>query len=242
MSRDEVFRESQPQLVDFAFDQQVAAVFPDMIRRSVPGYELIVPMSGLLAARQIAAGARPQIYDLGCSLGATSLATLRGCASLGVKDPQIIAVDNSPDMLARACELIDDTRVSFVEADVLEMTFKPSGAVLMNFVLQFVAPADRLTLLRRIRECLDPGGALILSEKIRSDDPAEQAFNDAAHLDFKRANGYSDLEISQKRSALERVMIVDTIDQHRERFAAAGFKNFRQWYGCLNWASFVVQP
>lgn len=242
MSRDNVFRESQPQLVDFAFDERVAAVFPDMIRRSVPGYELVVPMSGLLAARQLAGTARPLVYDLGCSLGATSLATLHAADALRIEKLHIRAVDNSADMLHRARTLIQDARVEFIEADIRKIRLDPCGAVLMNFVLQFVAPEDRTELLRQIRDSLAPGGALILSEKIRSEDSDEQAFNDAAHLDFKRANGYSELEISRKRSALERVMIIDTLQIHRDRFTAAGFSQCRQWFACLNWASFIVQP
>jgi tRNA (cmo5U34)-methyltransferase len=112
----------------------------------------------------------------------------------------------------------------------------------MNFVLQFIPPEDRMRLLRRIHDSLAPDGALILAEKVRSDDPDEQAFYDAAHLDFKRANGYSELEISRKRSALERVMIVDSPRAHLQRFSEAGFTRCRQWYACLNWAAFIVQP
>ncbi|MEZ5552074.1 MAG: carboxy-S-adenosyl-L-methionine synthase CmoA [Pseudomonadales bacterium] len=242
MSRDDVFRTAQPQLVDFAFDERVAAVFPDMIRRSVPGYELVVPMSGLLAARQLTGSPTPLVYDLGCSLGATAIATLRAADALGIEAIRIRAVDDSRDMLDRAQTLIDDHRVEFIEADVRQLPLEPCAAVLMNFVLQFIPPEDRTGLLRKIHDSLAPEGALILAEKVRSDDPEEQAFNDAAHLDFKRANGYSELEISRKRSALERVMIVDTPAAHMKRFAAAGFTRCRQWYTCLNWAAFIVQP
>lgn len=242
MSRDDVFRTAQPQLVDFAFDERVAAVFPDMIRRSVPGYELVVPMSGLLAARQLTGNPAPLVYDLGCSLGATSIATLRAADALGIEAIGIRAVDASRDMLDRARTLIDDRRVEFIEADVRHLAFEPCAAVLMNFVLQFIAPEDRIGLLRKIFESLAPDGALILAEKVRSEDPDEQAFNDAAHLDFKRANGYSELEISRKRSALERVMIIDTPETHLQRFRDAGFTRCRQWYACLNWAAFIVQP
>jgi tRNA (cmo5U34)-methyltransferase len=111
---------------------------------------------------------------------------------------------------------------------------------LLNYVLQFVPPEDRVPLLAKIRTALVPGGLLIVSGKIRFEDPAEQTFHEAAHLDFKRANGYSELEISGKRSALENVMIVDSEPEHVRVFTAAGFTNVRKWYQCLNWASFLV--
>jgi len=239
MNRDEVYRDPRALIVDFAFDETVADAFPDMIRRSVPGYELVVPMTGLLAARTLETSSAPLAYDLGCSLGATTLAVLRGAGSLNCR---IVAVDSSPAMLDRARTLIDDPRVVLMEADVSSMSFEPCAVVLMNWLQQFLAPPTRLEVLRRLRRALDPGGLLIVSEKIRFEDPDEQACYEAAHLDFKRANGYSELEISQKRTALENVMIVDTEAAHRARFAAAGFGTVRKWFQCLNWASFLVRP
>jgi tRNA (cmo5U34)-methyltransferase len=112
----------------------------------------------------------------------------------------------------------------------------------MNYTLQFVAPEQRLNLLSRIRVGLRQDGALIVSEKIRFADPAQQSYFDEAHLDFKRANGYSDLEISQKRNALEDVMKPDTLEAHQARFADAGFGTVDVWFRCLNWASFIARP
>jgi tRNA (cmo5U34)-methyltransferase len=232
--RDELFVNPERRLVDFAFDDAVAAVFPDMIRRSVPGYETVIPMTGLLAVRHLATlpgGATPpRIYDLGCSLGATTLAILR---QLGDAPAEIVAVDNATAMIERARAAIVDARVSFRLADVRELELAPAAVVLLNYVLQFVPPEDRVPLLAKIRTALVPG-------KIRFEDPAEQTFHEAAHLDFKRANGYSELEISGKRSALENVMIVDSEPEHVRVFTAAGFTNVRKWYQCLNWASFLV--
>lgn len=238
MKRDEVFRDPQRQIVDFVFDIEVAAAFTDMIRRSVPGYEVVVPMTGLLAGKALAQTDNTVVYDLGCSLGATTLSVLRACEN---PELHINAVDNSAAMLARARELVTDPRVNFIETDISTMQFDACSAVLMNWIAQFLKPQTRLDVLRRIRERLVPGGVLIVSEKIRFDDPAEQEYCEAAHLEFKRANGYSELEISQKRAALENVMIVDTEAEHRQRFAEAGFTSVQKWFSCLNWASFVVR-
>jgi len=238
---DRIYRDPQNQIVDFVFDEAVAEVFPDMIRRSVPGYETIIPITGLLVARHIRAlpGAAPRIYDLGCSLGASTLALLR---QLGDAPARIIAVDSSGPMIERAGTLVTDPRATFVQADIRELDFEPAGAALLNFVMQFVSPAERLALLERLHACLAPDGVLVVSEKLRFDAAAEQAFYEAAHLEFKRANGYSELEISQKRTALENVMIVDSEEQHRARFAQAGFAHTRKWFQCLNWASYLVYP
>lgn len=239
MSRDDIYRQPKPGgIVDFVFDARVASVFPDMIRRSVPGYETVLPLSGLIAARHM--GPAGRCYDLGCSLGATSVAVLRS-----VEDPaaRLIAVDNSPAMLARASEIhAGEPRIEWVEADLLEVPIEAADAVVMNYTLQFVAPALRQGLLQRIHAGLKSSGVLIVSEKIRFDDPLLQTEFEAAHLDFKRANGYSELEVAGKRAALEKVLLPDTEAEHLARFAAAGFETAHIWFRCLNWASFIAYP
>lgn len=242
MTKDQVFSEPRSQIVDFAFDETVASVFPDMIRRSVPGYELVVPMTGLLAARTLRDVASNRAYDLGCSLGATTLGILRALEALEIEAPdlEIIAADNASAMLEQARSAVGDPRVTFIEADIRNLPIEEAGAVTMNWVLQFLPPDARDEVLSRIREGLADGGVLLLSEKVRSEDPEIEAFNDAAHLDFKRANGYSELEISQKRTALEQVMIADSVEIHRQRLESAGFSRVQVWYQCLNWASFIA--
>jgi tRNA (cmo5U34)-methyltransferase len=235
--RDEVYRNPREQIVDFVFDEAVAAAFPDMIRRSVPGYETVVPLSGLIAARHARAGG--VCYDLGCSLGATSIAIAR---QLTTPECRIVAVDNSPAMLERARALHDEPRIEWLCADVRDVAFANACAVTMNYTLQFIPKDDRSALLARIRRALDPDGALIVSEKVRFADAAEQAYFDETHAAFKRANGYSELEVAQKRAAIEKVLIPDRIDEHEARFRKAGFTRVRVWFRCLNWASFVAMP
>ncbi len=172
-------------------------------------------------------------------MGATTAAVL---SQLDERPARVIAVDNAPAMIARAGEAIHDPRVRFEVADVTELEFEPAGVVLLNFVLQFIDPQERVPLLQKVRKALAPDGLLIVSEKLRFEDRDTQARFEQAHLDYKRANGYSELEISQKRSALEKVMIVDTEAEHRGRFEAAGFATVDKWFQCLNWASYLVAP
>ena len=97
-------------------------------------------------------------------------------------------------------------------------------------------------MLSRIRQSLLPGGALILSEKLRFNDAEEHALLTDLHVAFKRANGYSELEIAQKRSAIENVMKPDSLEEHRERLLAAGFSKVVPWFQCLNFASLIALP
>jgi tRNA (cmo5U34)-methyltransferase len=236
--RDQVYNKAHSHIVDFAFTKEVTEVFPDMIRRSVPGYETVVPITGLIAARHANTGDR--IIDLGCSLGATSQAI----AAQTAKDVSIIGIDNSIPMVEGAIAANADSRIAFVAADALsENTLEiAQGArvIVMNFVLQFCDPRSRSSLLQGLYKALAPDGLLILSEKVQDESDSKHRFFDETHLAWKRANGYSDLEVSQKRTSLENVMQVDLEQVHLERLSSAGFENTDQWYKCMNWASFLA--
>ncbi|MDE1263170.1 carboxy-S-adenosyl-L-methionine synthase CmoA [Vibrio aestuarianus] len=234
--KDIIFSAPIDKIGDFTFDERVAEVFPDMIQRSVPGYSNIISAIGMLAERFV----KPHstIYDLGCSLGAATLSMRRHIKQEGCK---IIAVDNSPAMVER-CKLHinayrSDTPVEVIEADIREIEISDASVVVLNFTLQFLSPEDRLALLEKIYSGLRPGGILILSEKyVFEDETAHELLIDLHH-DFKRANGYSELEISQKRSAIENVMRPDSITAHKTRFEQIGFSSFEVWFQCFNFGS-----
>ncbi len=235
--KDALYRDARDHIVDFAFNDDVAAVFPDMIRRSVLGYETVIPATGLIAAQRL--GDAGHALDLGCSLGATAVAIARHNASPSVR---ITGIDNSPSMIERARALNEDPRIDFVLEDLVNVSVEGADVVVCNFVLQFLDPEVRLEVLTRQRRELQDDALLIVSEKVAADDPAVHELFDKTHLAWKAANGYSQLEISQKRNALENVMRIDSEAEHLSRFAAAGFSRAIQWYRCLNWASFLVYP
>jgi len=240
-SKDRLYTAGASEVQDFVFDERVVRVFPDMINRSVPGYGMIVPMAGLLARRY--ARDNSTLYDLGCSLGAVALAMSQ---AVRASNARIVAVDNSPAMIARLCETLGAADrealipVQPVCGDLQEVPIENASVVALNFTLQFVEPASRLPLLRRIAAGLLPGGILILSEKIRFDAPREQSLHTEWHHDFKRAQGYSDLEISRKRDALENVMQPDSEPRHRERLLEAGFSEVYPWFQAFNFLSLVA--
>ncbi|WP_175253337.1 carboxy-S-adenosyl-L-methionine synthase CmoA [Pseudomonas sp. BMW13] len=242
---DRLFAQPLADVPDFVFNEDVVRVFPDMIKRSVPGYPAIVENIGVLAGQF--AQAHTTLYDLGASLGAVTQALRRHVRSDGCR---VIAVDNSPAMVSRCSEYLHAQDAMFqellpvavIEADILALPLQPTSLVTLNFTLQFIPPERRLELLTRIRQALLPGGALILSEKLRFEDEAQHELLTELHVAFKRANGYSELEIAQKRSAIENVMKPDSLEQHRERLLAAGFSKVVPWFQCLNFASLVALP
>jgi tRNA (cmo5U34)-methyltransferase len=157
----------------FKFDRSVVNVFPDMIQRSVPGYQTIISAIGLLAQRY--AQAHSVCYDLGCSLGAASFSMRH---QISATDCKIIAVDNSEAMTQRLrTNLSRDSgriEVDCLCADIRDVAIKNASVVVLNFTLQFIPIEDRQALLSKIYRGLLPGGILILSEKLKFDDQRQQ--------------------------------------------------------------------
>jgi len=237
--RDAIYADPLSDTGLFTFDDSVARVFPDMIKRSVPGYSTIVSMTGLLAGRYATAGSN--LYDLGCSLGASTLAMRQ---NISQQDCRIVAVDNSASMLERCQNIIDtdthDTPVSLTCADLQDVSIEDASVVVLNFTLQFIPRELRDSVICRICQGLRPGGIMVLSEKVTFEDPHLDALNIDLHHQFKRSNGYSDLEISRKRSALENVLLPETLSQHKQRIGRAGFSSCDVWFQCFNFASLIA--
>lgn len=239
MKTDTIFATPQAK-ADFVFDDKVASVFSDMINRSVPGYATILSMIGVLAARFCVPGSR--IYDLGCSLGGASLAMAHQIAH---QDYELLAIDNSPAMTSRLETLLASENYAGMPIrvsceDICHVEISNASVVVLNFTLQFIAPDKRDALIKSIAEGLQPGGILILSEKIRFPaEPLNELFIDLYH-EFKQAQGYSALEVAQKRAALENVLIPETIDAHKQRLQSAGFSSCDVWFQCFNFCSMVA--
>jgi tRNA (cmo5U34)-methyltransferase len=236
---DTIYSTVQTAIADFKFDDKIANVFPDMIKRSVPGYSHIIANIGILAEQY--AQPNSYIYDLGCSLGAATVAMRHRIHAPGVK---IIAVDNSQAMLERSAQFLDaeDSPIPVETqcADITELEINQCSFAVLNFTLQFIELEKRLKSIQRIYDGMLPGGALVLSEKLRFNDPTQEKLLARHHHDFKRANGYSDLEISQKRQAIERVLLPETADDHLNRLRSAGFSVASLWFQSFNFASFIA--
>ncbi len=243
--QDNLFAEPLGAISEFRFDQDVVDVFPDMLKRSIPGYQSIIAQTGLLAARY--AQADSTLYDLGCSLGATSLAMHKSLqqSDTSSKNISITGIDNSEAMLKRCQSIVDKVDqsaipIKLVRGDINQQVLRNASVIALNFTLQFIPPDSRLAMMQKAYDALLPGGIMILSEKVCFDNPQLQQLHTDMYYNFKRLNGYSELEISQKRSALENVLIPDTIDEHHLRLKRAGFDTSSVWFQCFNFVSLIA--
>jgi len=233
---DRIFAQKRSQTTAFTFDDEVADVFDNMIRRSLPGYEMSLEMLGVFARRYAQSGTC--IYDLGCSLGAGLSAMTDGARRASAR---LIGVDSSAAMISR-CRARFETAAVVVELHqqlAQSVQFEASSLVVLNFTLQFVPVEQRQDLLARGFSALKPGGALVLSEKLAFESAEEAELCTELHDQFRISQGYTELEIQQKRAALSGVLFPETESVHRGRLRAAGFKSTQLWFRCCNFASFL---
>jgi tRNA (cmo5U34)-methyltransferase len=157
---------------------------------------------------------------------------------------RLIGVDNSQPMLEQCRRIMEtdshEQPVELIQANIEDVSIENASVIVLNFTLQFVDPDKRPSLIEKIHKGLLPGGILVLSEKVLFADPHLNELNIELHHQFKRANGYSDLEIAQKRQALENVLVPETIEAHKQRLAGAGFGSCDVWFQCFNFASLVA--
>ncbi len=237
--KDDLYRSEQKPLLPFAFDEKVASVFPDMIRRSVPGYA--EALQGIAEISKKYWQADTYIYDLGCSWATASLAIDQQLQNHSV---QIMAVDNSLPMLKRAQDFLSHYHhyghIDLICADINTIAFSKSSVMILQYTLQFLNFEERQPLLEKIYHALTPQGVLILSEKIHHLDPKAEALWQDLHQQFKQQQGYSALEIHQKRTALENVLRTDTLEKHYQRLTAVGFQTVVVWLQRFNFVSFAA--
>jgi tRNA (cmo5U34)-methyltransferase len=229
---DQVYREPRDNVTDFKFDKAVATVFDDMVSRSVPFYAEIQRMVVELTEDFAEPGSR--VYDLGCSSGTTFAAL----------DPVIppsvgfVGVDNSSAMLDKCREKLAgmnvERKVDLHVADINDgIAIENASVVNLILTLQFIRPLRRERLIADCFKGLNPRGALILVEKVLGEDSLFNRLFIDYYYDLKRRHGYSDMEISQKREALENVLIPYKLLENRELLLNAGFSSvdvFFKWY------------
>jgi len=234
VSRDELFARPRPRVDDFNFGEDTARVFDDMLGRSVPFYDEIQRMVAELAADYAQDGSA--IYDLGCST-CTSFLEIGKCLPDGV-DVRFVGLDSSPEMLDRARRKLEESRFErdfALECVDLDQDIRVADAsvVLLVLTLQFVRPLQRESLVRAIHEGLRDGGCVILVEKVLGENSTFNRLFIKHYYEFKRRNGYSDLEIAQKREALENVLVPYRLEENKALLRKVGFRHldvFFKWY------------
>ena len=207
--RDEIYLVPKPLVSDFAFGSETAAVFDDMLDRSVPFYSEIQRMITELVADFAVDGSN--VYDLGCS----TCATFRRLAELD-RDVTFVGID---DLQRR---------------DLHEgLDIHDASVVILCLTLQFVRPLHRERVMKTIYDGMRPQGCLIVVEKVLAEETLMNRFFIKHYYDMKRRNGYSDIEIAQKREALENVLIPYRLDENVALMKEAGFHQpeiFFKWY------------
>ncbi len=235
---DRVFAEEKPQSA-FKFGAETVRVFDDMVSRSVPYYEEMQRMTAELAGDFAQPDTR--LYDLGCST-ATTLAMLHYTVDPSV---QFVGVDNSPEMLQKAREKLDglgiDRPVGLQLSDIEKMPpLHDASVVVMNLTLQFVRPLHRERLVKQIYDGMLDRGAFILIEKLTVSDGDLNRLFINHYYDLKRRNGYSELEISQKREALENVLIPYRLEENVELLKGAGFRSVEMFFRWYNFCGLIA--
>jgi len=238
--KDEVFKESFTKPSDFKFSDKVAGVFDDMVTRSVPFYDEMQRMIGELAADHCQDNTN--IYDLGCSTGATLIV-------MNEKVPppvQFIGIDDSPDMLKKCQEKLNEAGLERpVKLEVADLNvcveIRNASVVVLCLTLQFVRPINREKILKAIYEGLVPGGAVIIIEKILAEDSIFNRDFIKYYYDMKRRHHYSEMEISQKREALENVLIPYKLSENIIMLREAGFTQCEVFFKWYNFSGFIAK-
>lgn len=231
--KDELFK-SEP-LAQFKFDENVAAVFDDMVKRSIPFYEQNLATTASLCAKLAVKEA--VVCELGCSSANTLLALFKLR-----KDLSLFGVDKAKSMLEIASKKAKayEANISFECADILSFELKKADIYILNYTLQFIRPMQRLELLKRIKASLNEGGFLILSEKISFLDPKLGKNIIELYEEYKESKGYLKTEIARKRRALENVMIPFSEDENKQLLKEAGFSEVQSYFKWLNFMSFIA--
>ena len=240
MGKDEVFKENIAKASDFKFSSKVANVFDDMVTRSVPFYIEMQRMIGELAADH--AQENTNVYDLGCSTG-TSMIVLNETIPEHIP---FIGIDDSKAMLEKCRHKLEEAEfhrpfkleVADLNGDV---EIENASVVVLCLTLQFVRPINRQRLLEKIFSGLVAGGVLIIVEKILAEDSLWNRDYIKYYYDMKRRNHYSDMEIAQKREALENVLIPYKLSENITMLREAGFSNHEIFFKWYNFSGFIAK-
>ena len=222
----------------FEFDESVASVFDDMLKRSVPFYKevqkLIIDFINLNAKDE------NKLIDLGCST-ALFLLELKSKAKVNLK---LFGIDNSKPMLFQAQKKLQAYGIKDIHlqyGDIKEVSLNNFDFIIANYTLQFIRPINRPKVVQKIFNGLKEEGFFIFSEKVVFEDKKIDKDIIDIYYDYKKNQGYSEYEISKKREALENVLIPFTIAENIQMCKDAGFKSIHTIFQWVNFVTFVAR-
>jgi tRNA (cmo5U34)-methyltransferase len=231
MMNDTVF--TKPIKKQFEFDEEVAAVFDDMLERSVPFYKESQKITQFFVLKNLHEGGL--LYDLGCST-ASLLLNIHHAKNVNAR---LVGLDNSEAMLKQAkrkCEAYG-ADIDVKNADILSYDYESADVFISNYTLQFIRPLVREELVKKIALSLKKEGVFIFSEKVISHHSKLNKDLIECYYDFKKTQGYSEYEIMQKREALENVLVPYSEEENIKMAKNAGFSHCEV---LLRWANFCT--
>lgn len=233
-NRDKVF--DKPITKQFEFDEEVASVFDDMLDRSVPYYKQSLELTINFALKYLEDG--DKVFDLGCS----TASTLISLAQHTKKNLELVGIDNSEAMLQRAKRKTNayGLDIDFIYDDIFNVNLDGAKVVISNYTLQFIRPLQREKLIQKIYDSLDDGGIFIFSEKVISTNSTLNKHCIDEYYEFKKTQGYSEFEISQKREALENVLIPYSENENKKMILDAGFSHCETLFKWVNFETFIA--
>jgi len=231
---DKVFEKSI--IKQFEFDEEVASVFDDMLNRSVPFYKEMQRLSINFACNFLEEN--DKVYDLGCSTASTLIELSKYCNH----NLELIGIDNSTAMLNRAAKKAKafGVDIELINSDLHDIDYTNAKLIFSNYTLQFIRPLQREKLVKKVFDSLKDEGIFIFSEKVISSNSKLNKQSIDEYYEFKKTQGYSEFEISQKREALENVLIPYTEDENKKMILDAGFSHCETIFKWVNFATFIA--
>ena len=233
--KDDIFKKNN--IKKFEFNEDVALVFEDMLKRSIPSYEIFLKLSSRLILENTKEEAT--VYDLGCSLATLLLKT----EEKSHKNLNLIGLDNSKPMLEKAKRKVElfNSKISLIHTDILTYNFTACDVFISNFTLQFIQQEKRINFCKKLFSNLKDGGVFIFSEKIIFEDEVLNKNTEQKYYKFKEKNAYSHYEIMKKKEALNNVLTPLSLNENINMIKKAGFKTCEVVFLTFNFALFFAR-
>jgi len=200
--------------------ENIADVFDDHVRKSVPLYDLGHELTCHVGDFFLPPNAT--VVELGTSTGALAKKFLDH--STARSDIRYVAYDRVDSMLERArTRCGSDPRIEFLNDDVATAAFPRSNLIIAYYTLQFVHPRSRQDVFTKMYDSLEWGGAALVFEKVRAPDARFQDMAMQLYHEFKLVQGFDEGEILNKQRSLKGVLEPFSTQGNIELLRRAGF-------------------
>lgn len=207
----------------WTFGNDVADHFDEHVSKSVPlykeGHDLICDFSDYFVKDH------GLVYELGCSTGELSMKLAKHHKG---REVHFIGIDIEANMIAKAKQKQNElmkTDVDFEVANIIEFDFETADLIVCYYTLQFISPAVRQQILKKIYDSLNWGGAFILYEKVRGSDARFQDYLTGTYNEYKLRQGYDPTEIFAKTRSLKGILEPFSSKGNFELLERSGFKD-----------------